>query len=101
MGIYIAIYIALCALCVLCAVLGAKKNSNGLMKTFVILSLAAGFVLALGLYDPATDSGGSVLYVSGSGGTGGMRLDSLLKVLLYAAPPMIIGGFAAIKAEKR
>ena len=101
MGTYVAVYAALCAVSVICAVQSAKKNSSDLMKVFVISALIAGFVLALGLYDPARDSGGSVLYVSGSGGTGGMRLDSLLKVLLFAAPPMIIGGIAAGGAGKK
>ncbi len=101
MGIYIIIYIVLCVLSVICAVQGAKRNKNDLMKAFVILSLAAGFVLALGLYDPSKGSGDSVLYVSGSGGTGGMNLWSLIKVCLFAMPPMIIGAVAASGSSKK
>ena len=101
MGIYIIIYIVLCVLSVICAVQGAKRNKNDLMTAFVILSLAAGFVLALGLYDPSKGSGDSVLYVSGSGGTGGMNLWSLIKVCLFAMPPMIIGALAASGSSKK
>ena len=101
MGVYIIIYIVLCVLSVICAVQSAKRNKNDLMKAFVILSLAAGFVLALGLYAPSEGSGGSVLYVSGSGGTGGMNLWSLIKVCLFAMPPMIIGALAASGSSKK
>ena len=88
MGIYIIIYIVLCVLSVICAVQGAKRNKNDLMKAFVILSLAAGFVLALGLYDPSKGSGDSVLW-------------SLIKVCLFAMPPMIIGAVAASGSSKK
>ena len=91
MGVYIIIYIVLCVLSVICAVQSAKRNKNDLMKAFVILSLAAGFVLALGLYDPS----------EGSGGTGGMNLWSLIKVCLFAMPPMIIGALAASGSSKK
>ena len=105
MGVYIIIYLVLCVLSVICAVQSAKRNKNDLMKAFVkafvILSLAAGFVLALGLYDPSKGSGDSVLYVSGSGGTGGMNLWSLIKVCLFAMPPMIIGALAASGSSKK
>ena len=101
MKIYIAIYLALCVISAVCASQGVKRDQNDLMKAFVICALIAGFVLALGLYDPAKDSGGSVIYVSGAGGTGGMRLDSLLKVLLCAAPPMIVGIIAAAVSAKK
>ncbi len=101
MGVYIIIYLVLCVLSVICAVQSAKRNKNDLMKAFVILSLAAGFVLALGLYNPSEGSGDSVLYVSGSGGTGGMNLWSLIKVCLFAMPPMIIGAIAASGSSKK
>ena len=100
METYILIYIGLSVISILCAVFAIRKDNDGLFNGFVVFALAAGFVLALGLYDPAKKSSGGTLYVSTGGGTGGMSLEAILKTILFAVPPMVIGGLAAFLADR-
>ena len=97
MSIYLIIYIALSIVSVLCAFIAAKAEKPGLMKTFVLFAIAAGVVLALG---SASGQSGTV-YISSGGGTGGISLESLLKVILYMMPPMIIGAVVVVLSMKK
>lgn len=96
---YIVTYVVLSAISVVCAVMGSKNNKNGLMKVWCILSFVAGFVLAIGLYDAAERGSGPLVYVSVSGGLGGVSLLALLQVFLYAPLPMIIGALVAYRVS--
>ena len=90
METYFVVYIVLCLIAVLCSILGVKKNNVDLKKAYAIFSIIAGFVMAVGTHD-ASSSSSAVLYVSGSGGTGGMSIEAVLKTILYMMPPGFLG----------
>lgn len=97
--IYIGIYIVLCIISIFCSIRGFKKNSNGYLKAYLILSFIAGFVLALGLSSP--DQSSSTIYISGPRGMGGMKFNSFIMVILCSLPPYIIGLILGLKNEKK
>lgn len=92
MSIYLIIYIALSIISVVCAFIAVKADKFALMRAFVIFAIAAGVVLALG---NTTGQSGTV-YISSDGGSGGISLESLLKIVLYMMPPMIIGAIIVV-----
>lgn len=97
MSIYLIIYIALSIISVVCAFIAAKAEKPGLMKTFVVFAIAAGIVMALG---SASGQSGTV-YISSGSGTGGISLESLLKVILFMMPPMVIGAIIVAVTMKK